>query len=202
MSLQLITPPAVEPVTLAEAKAHLKVDATDDDSLITSLIAAARAKAEWHTGRAFVTQSWVLWLDRWPSGGADDGLPPALSSTPPLPIEIPLPPLQAVTSITTYALNDAASVLDAGAYQVDGVSEPARVTLKFGVTPPVGLRAINAVAVAFTAGYGDGESDVPFAVKQAILEIVADIYTNRGEIAGATPLGAQALLAPYRMVKL
>ncbi len=82
------------------------------------------------------------------------------------------------------------------------MSEPARVTFKFGVTPPVGLRAINAVAVAFTAGYGDGESDVPFAVKQAILEIVAEIYTNRGEIAGATPLGAQALLAPYRMVKL
>ena len=62
MSLQLITPPAIEPVTLAEAKAHLKVDTTDDDTLITSLIAAARARAEWHTRRAFITQGWMLWL--------------------------------------------------------------------------------------------------------------------------------------------
>jgi uncharacterized phiE125 gp8 family phage protein len=202
MSLQLINPPAAEPVTLAEAKAHLKADVTDDDALITSLIAAARARAEWHTGRAFVTQSWVLWLDAWPSRGTDDGLPPALSSVPPLPIEIPLPPLQAVTSITTYALDDTASVLDAGVYQVDAAGEPARVTLKFGVTPPVGLRAINAVAIAFDAGYGDGESDVPFAIRQAILEIVADLYVNRGDAAANAPSSALALLAPYRVVRL
>jgi len=69
MSLTLNTPPAAEPVTLADAKAHLKVDSTDDDALIASLITAARARAEWHTGRALVTQSWTLWLDAWPQRG-------------------------------------------------------------------------------------------------------------------------------------
>jgi len=67
MSLQLLSPPAIEPVTLSDAKLHLKVDVADDDALITRLLAAARARAEWHTGRAFITQSWIQWIDRWPA---------------------------------------------------------------------------------------------------------------------------------------
>ena len=54
MSLTLVSPPAAEPVTLAEAKSHLKLDTSDEDTLIASLITAARARAEWHTGRALV----------------------------------------------------------------------------------------------------------------------------------------------------
>jgi uncharacterized phiE125 gp8 family phage protein len=202
MSLQLISPPAIEPVTLDEAKAHLKVDTTDDDALITALITAARARAEWHTGRAFITQSWTLSLDAWPGIAADCGLPPALSATPPAAIEIPLPPLQAVTSITTYARNDAATVLDSSLYQVDTASKPARIALKFGVTPPMDLRAMNAIVIAFTAGYGDAEANVPAPIHAAILEMIADAYTNRGDSSGELPLDALALLAPYRIVKL
>jgi uncharacterized phiE125 gp8 family phage protein len=189
MPLEIITPPAVDPVTLDEAKAYLKVDTSDDDALIGSLIEAARARAEWHTGRAFVTQSWRLWLDAWPCA---DGAP--------LAIEIPLPPLQAVTAVTTYATDDSATVLDTARYQIDAASKPARVALKFAVVPPVGLRAVNAVSVAFTAGYGDGESDVPPLIRAGILDILADLYTNRGD--GTLPLEAQALLAPYRIVKI
>jgi len=185
MSLSLTTPPAVEPVTLDDAKAHLKVDTTDDDALITSLISAARARAEWHTGRAFVTQSWTLWLDGWP------GI-----------IEIPLPPLQSVASVTAYALDDSATVLDAATYQVDTASSPARLTLKPTTAPPAALRRINAIAVAFTAGYGDAGSDVPAPVREAILKIVANFYVNRGDTAAVTPAEALALLAPYRIVSV
>ncbi len=184
MSLTLTTPPAAEPVTLAEAKAHLKVDSSADDALITSLIVAARARAEWHTGRAFVTQSWTLWLDAWPQ----DGL-----------VEIPLPPLQSVTQVKTYDLDDAASVLDPSAYQLDAASAPAR--LKRKSEPRTDLRAVNAVEIAFTAGYGDA-SAVPQPVKQAILQIVADLYANRGDTAEIVSAAAEALLAPYRIFKL
>ena len=186
MSLQLTTPPSVEPVTLDQAKAHLKVDTTDDDALITSLISAARARAEWHTGRAFVTQSWTLWLDAWPCNGI---------------VEIPLPPLQSVASVTAYALDDSATVLDAATYQVDIASSPARLVLKPNASPPVTLRRINAIAIAFTAGYGDA-SDVPAPVCEAILKIVANFYVNRGDAAAVTPAEALALLAPYRMVSV
>lgn len=184
MSLTLITPPAAEPVTLSEAKAHLKVDTTADDALITSLVTAARARAEWHTGRAFVTQSWTLWLDGWPQNGL---------------IEIPLPPLQSVTQVKLYALDGTPSVLDPSAYQLDAASAPARLLRKS--EPAANLRAVNAVEIAFTAGYG-AASAVPQPVKQAILQIVADLYTNRGDEADIVSSAAQTLLAPYRIFKL
>jgi uncharacterized phiE125 gp8 family phage protein len=186
MPLQLITPPAVEPVTLEDTKAHLKVDTAYDDALITALITAARARAEWHTGRALVTQSWVLWLDGWPAGNC---------------VEIPLPPSQAVTSLTTYALDDTATVLDASLYQVDITSPFARVTLK---SPAIvaNTRKLNAIAIAFTAGYGDAASDVPQAIRTAILEMIAELYTNRGDLDSAPPTIARTMLAPYRVPKL
>jgi uncharacterized phiE125 gp8 family phage protein len=187
MSLQLITPPVIEPVTLAEAKAHLKVDTTDDDALIATLIAAARTRAEWHTGRAFIAQSWTLWLDAWPADGT---------------VEIPLPPLASVASVTTYARDDTPTVLDAGTYVVDAASQPARLALKCAVPPIANLRRINAVAVAFNAGYGGAESDVPAPIREAILEIVAELYANRGDAPATESLTVQALLAPYRIFKL
>jgi uncharacterized phiE125 gp8 family phage protein len=202
MPLELVTPPAIEPVALSDAKLHLKVDTTDDDALITSLITAARARAEWHTGRAFITQSWILWLDAWPGASADGNLPPALSATPPVPISIPLPPLASVASITTYAMDDSATVMSTSQYQVDTASNPARVALKVGCTPPVNLRSMNAIAIAFTAGYGANASDVPDAIKRAILMIVADLYANRGDAAVETSVAALATLAPYRILNL
>jgi len=181
----LNTPPAAEPVTLDEAKAHLKVDTTDDDALIASLITAARARAEWHTGRAFVTQSWTLWLDGWPESGI---------------VEIPLPPLQSVTQVATYAPDDTPSVLDPSLYQLDLASAPARLVLK-GIFALANLRAVNAVEIAFTAGYGDAGA-VPAPVKQAILQIAADLYAHRGDEADIVSATAAALLASYRVFKL
>ncbi|HSC17643.1 MAG TPA: head-tail connector protein [Rhizomicrobium sp.] len=187
MSLQLITPPAVEPVTLADAKLHLKVDTSDDDALIARLITAASARAEWHTGRALNTQSWILWLDCWPPCGI---------------VEIPLPPLQSVSAVTVYALDDSATVLDPATYQVDAASSPARVVLKSTVLPPMNQRAINSVAIAFTAGYGDAATDVPAGLRAGILELIAFLYEHRGEAPAELPIDVLALLAPFRVFHL
>ncbi|HWA70368.1 MAG TPA: phage head-tail connector protein [Rhizomicrobium sp.] len=177
MSLQLNTPPAAEPVTLDQAKAWLRVESgADEDALIAALIPAARARAEWHTGRAFVTQAWTLWLDR------SDGV-----------IEVPLPPLQSVASVTLYAPDGTPTVLDSGAYLVAGQ----RVIL---AQPPLLLRQANGIAVAFTAGYG-GAEDVPAPIASAILQIVASLYDHRGNDVTPTPDAALALLAPYRTIK-
>ena len=182
MPLQLITPAAIEPVTLADAKLHLKVDTSDDDALITRLITAARAQAEWHTHRALNTQSWILWLDGWPESGV---------------IEIPLPPLQSMASATVYAHDDSATVLDPATYQVDAASAPSRLMLKSTVLPPTNLRVINSVAVAFTSGYGDDADDVPAGLRAAILELIAFPYEHRGETAAELPADILALLAPF-----
>jgi len=183
MSLQLVTPPAAEPVALADAKAHLKIDAADEDALVTTLITAARARAEWHTGRAFVTQSWVLRLDAWPRDGV---------------AEVALPPLQAVSEIALYSPDGIRTVLAPACYRVDGASEPGRVIF---AGPPPRLRRRDCVEIAFTAGYG-ADSAVPLAIKEAVLEIVADLYTHRGDEYGTVGLAGQALLAPYRIFKL
>jgi uncharacterized phiE125 gp8 family phage protein len=183
MSLQLTAAAAAEPITLADAKAHLKVDTTDDDALITSLISAARIRAEWLTRRAFITQSWVQWLHCWPTR----------------PFELALPPLQALTSITVYDTGDTPTVLDSALYRVDASAIPARIAWKENTIPPVSLRNFNAVAIAFTAGYGNAGTDVPEAIRRAILMIVADLYAHRGDDA-PTPSAALALLESYRLL--
>ena len=187
MSLQLVTPPALEPVTLADAKAHLKVDTADDDALIGTLITAARARAEWHTGRALIAQSWILWLDAFP----DDGV-----------IEVPLPPLKSVDSVTLFDAQNADTAVDTANYAVDTASQPGRIVFGCTYVPPANLRRRNAAAVAFDAGYGSAASDVPADIREAILEIVAGLYVNRGDGPDGEPLAAQALLAPYRVFKL
>lgn len=181
MSLQLITPPAAEPVTLADVKAHLKIDTADEDALITTLITAARARAEWHTGRAFITQSWILRLDAWPQDGI---------------AEIPLPPLQAVSEIAVTAPDGVRTVLDLSHYFVDTAAEPGRIVFD---ELQRRTRSHDAVEIAFTAGYGT-VSAVPAAVREGILQIIADLYTHRGE--EPVGLAGQALLAPYRIFKL
>ncbi|HWA91813.1 MAG TPA: head-tail connector protein [Rhizomicrobium sp.] len=177
MSLQLVTPPALEPVTLADAKAHLKVDTSDDDALIARLIPAARARAEWHTGRALIAQSWILWLDCWR----------------PI-VDIPLPPLVAVSAVTAYARDDTPNALTPVLVDLPG----SRVLLD----PVTDLRCANALAIAFDAGYGDAAEDVPAALRAAILAIVAELYVHRGDGPAELSGTAQALLAPYRMFKL
>ncbi|MBN9588103.1 MAG: hypothetical protein BGN85_10995 [Alphaproteobacteria bacterium 64-11] len=181
MSLQLTSPPTQEPVSLAEAKAWLRVESgTDEDDLITSLIAAARVRCEWHCGRAFAAQGWMLWLD-----GIGDGC-----------IALPLPPLVSVDAVTLYAAGDTAAVLDASGYQVDAPGG----RLIFA-SPHPGLRAVNACSIAFTAGYGVG-ADVPAPIKSAILQTIAWLYEHRGGDAAPVPDGALALLAPYRVTRL
>jgi uncharacterized phiE125 gp8 family phage protein len=201
MSLQIVTPPAVEPVTLDEAKAQLKLDTDADDDLVARLIPAARARAEWHLGRALITQSWTLWLDAWPCAPANDDWG-ALGGAGAGIIEIPLPPLQSVTSLTAYALDDGATVLDASLYQVDASSAPARLALRINAAPPTNLRRINALALVFTAGYGDAASDVPAGIRAAILELIAFLYEHRGEAPAELPSDVLALLAPYRILHL
>ena len=113
-ALRLKTSPAKEPVSLAEAKLHLKIEATDtgEDSLIKRLIVVARRRAEVSTGRALVTQTWTLALDGFPGGV----------------IEVPRPPLSSVTSITYIDPEGATQTVAADRYRVDAQREPGRLT--------------------------------------------------------------------------
>jgi uncharacterized phiE125 gp8 family phage protein len=181
MSLCLLSPPSTEPVTLADLKTHLKIDTGDEDGLLTTLITAARARAEWHTGRAFITQSWVLRLDHWPKNNI---------------AEIPLPPLQSVSTIAVTTGDNLRALLASSDYRVDTASEPGRVILP---KPPPNLRAQDCLEISFLAGYG---AAAPASVAEAILQIAAELYTYRGDQSAIVSPAGAALLAPYRIFKL
>ncbi len=207
MRSNLITPivdtaPASEPVTLDEAKAFLRVDTSDDNTLITDLIVAAREAAEAYTRRAFITQTLKLWLDRFPirctSGYDVDGffeLPISAVVNSADFIYLPRQPLASVSSIVTYASDGTSSTLSTNVYGTDTAG--GRVYLKEGQSWPANLRDTAAIVITYVAGYG-AASAVPSSIKTAIKMHVAAMYDGRGGC--AMPDGARAILTPYRIM--
>ncbi|MCT8971217.1 head-tail connector protein [Microbaculum marinisediminis] len=188
MTLILVTPPAAEPLSLADAKAFLKVEHDDEDALIGTLIAAARLHVEAAIRRVLVTQAWRLVLDGWPPGRT---------------VEIPLSPVAAITAVTVYDRDGAPAVLDPSAYVADVSSFLARLMVRDTVAPGA---AFNGVEIDFTAGYGD-PADVPAPLVQAIRQLVAHWYETREPVAFGGPVAqvpgtVAALIAPYRAVSL
>lgn len=193
MGYSLITAPAIEPVTTAEAKAHLRVDIADDDTLIDNLVKAAREQAESFTGRALLTQTWEYALDGFPAENH---------------IDLPKPPLQSVTSVTYYDTDGAAHTFAATSYYVDKSMEPGRLVLDYGETwPSETLRpSSGAVVIKFKAGYGDAATTVPQSIRQAILLLVGHWYEAReaiivGTISTELPMTVKYLLWPSRMLR-
>lgn len=183
MTLSLLTPPAIEPVSLQQAKAQLKLDIDDDNGLVTSLIEAARMRTEHYTRRALLTQSWIQWCDNWPSA----------------PIMLAFPPLQAITAVTSYDMWDNAHVIDASLYRVENGDGGARLAFKEFVVPAFNLRRFDALSICYRCGYGDSQDDVPQAIRSAILAMITDLYAHRGDVA-LTPQTALSLLESFRAV--
>ncbi len=186
-SFTLVTPPAAEPVALAEAKAHARVDTSTDDALITNLITSARLWAEKYTGRAFMTQTWKLSIDE---------LPLCLNAS--NAINLPRSPLQSITSVGVFADDDDSETWDADNYFTDTSREPGRLVLRLGASWPCPTRPANGVEITYVAGYGGSES-VPEPIKCAIKELVAYWYAHRGDEDVSPILAARALLDPYRV---
>lgn len=181
---RITTQPATEPVTVTEAKAHLKVEHTADDDLITALIQAARQEAELLTGRGFITQTVTEVFDRFPAGGD--------------PIRLSIGPLIAVTGITYTSEAGDTTTVSTSTYVVHTYQEPPVVTLANSATWPTPLQQAQVVRVTYTVGYGDA-SAVPAAIKQAMLLTLAHWYENRTDSVRRMPTQAEFLLFRYRI---
>jgi hypothetical protein len=207
MELELVTAPAAEPVTLAEAKSWSRVTSSGSDSDITLLLTAAREKCEAITGRKFITQSWRMWLDCWPRKGKDkwwDGTREGhISDTLGFATEIDLKlcPVISVSNLSYYLTDDTETVFSPSNYQVVGTQgAPGRVVLKFGqIWPSSVLRLANAIKIDFSVGYGSAGSAVPESIKLAIKALIAHLYEHRGdETEGAqVPKTVMELLNPF-----
>lgn len=184
-SLVIDTEPTVEPVTLAQAKEHLRITHSDEDAKINRLITAARKHAEYFTARAFNSQRWLLKLECWPNV-----------------IQLPNPPAAQIIQIDYVDPNGDTQTLSTSVYYVDYKQEPGTVRLAYGQSWPA-LRSLhNAVVVLYQCGYGTTADSVPADIREAILAIMATSYEFREDVTTSmvtrVPEAADRLLWPYR----
>lgn len=172
MFLRQTSPPAIEPISLAEAKLHLRVDIPDDDALILSLISAAREAAEGECNRAFITQSWQLVLDSFCDRDAViDGA-----------IWIDKATVNSIQSVQYMDMTGAWQTMPSTDWVADLVSEPARITPAFGKIWPITMPQIGSVKINFTSGYGATADSVPYGIKAWMKLQIAALYENRSRV--------------------
>ena len=187
MAQLMVQAPAREPVSLAEAKAQLRLVHDDDDPLVASLVTAARRVVEARTGLCLVAQAWLCFSDAWPADGV---------------IVLPVAPLIEIEEIGVFGEDDQKAVIDPAHYVADATARPPRVLLRGSRQWPRPGRAVNGIGIRVQAGFG-AAGDVPQPLRQAVLMLVAHWYAHRGdEAAPGTPKAVEALLQPLREVRL
>ncbi|MDO9236001.1 MAG: head-tail connector protein [Aquabacterium sp.] len=190
MALRLITAPTALAVSVADAKAHLRVDGTDDDTLISAMITAAAELAEQATGRALMPQTWELTLDAFPAA-----------------LQLTRLPAASVASITYADSTGTIQTLPSNLYALDNADDFgfASIVPAYASSWPATRDQINAVAVRYVAGYADA-SHVPESIKSWIKLMVGAMYENRAaeEVGNVShPLGfADRLLDRYKVWSL
>lgn len=191
MGLSLVTAPATEPLSLEEARAHLRVDVSDDDALISALIPASRQFVESYTGRKLVTQTWDYQLDGFPCGA----------------IVVPLAPVASVTSITYVGSDGTTQTWSASDYRTDVPAGPwaqrPRIEPAYGLSYPSTRGLLNSVTVRCVAGYGSATA-VPEALKAAMKILIGQWYEQRepvviGQTPFVVPFTIDALLWPFKV---
>jgi uncharacterized phiE125 gp8 family phage protein len=190
MALILTSGPALEPVTVSEAKAHLRVDGSTEDALINSLILTSRLHIEAALGLALITQSWMMVLDRWPRDGV---------------VALPIRPVQAVSAVRIIAIDDVPATVPPADYILDGKGGPPRLVAKSGWAAPG--RKVGGIEIDFSAGFGAMAADVPQPIRHALLMLIAHWYEHRdpleiGRPEANIPNAVSELLMPYRVPQL
>ncbi len=166
MSLIVSSAPSTEPVTLAEAKFHIRVDHDELDDLINELITSAREAAETFTNRTFVDTTFIYKINGFPPSGLVDSH-----------ILLPRSPLDSVSSVAYLDINGSSQTLATSVYEVDTSSIPGRVRLKIDKVWPSTQLHPEVVTITFIAGYG-AASVVPSAIKVAVKMLVSDLYEH------------------------
>jgi len=190
MGINLVTPTTAEPVTLAAMKDHIRVTTTEEDVLIQGMIKVARRWCESFSGRAYMPQTWDIYMDDFPA----------------TPYDVPLPPLQDVTHIKYVDIDGTTTTVGSTEYIFDIYSNPGRIEHVYGYTwPATTLRTVNGVVIRVVTG-STAIGDVPEEYKLAVKLLTGHLYEHREETSiektlEQIPLGITSLLSD-RMVTL
>ena len=192
MSLVMTSGPAVEPITLDEAKAHLRVEHAADDALIASVIITSRLHVEAALGLALITQGWSYFIEAWPKARE---------------IILPLRPVQTLNAIRVYTDDTTYVTLPANTFALDGAGLPARIVRTASTAPARPARATGGIEFNITAGFGPTAASVPAPIRQALLLLVTHWYEHRdpleiGSPDTRIPSAVSTLLQPYKPVRL
>jgi uncharacterized phiE125 gp8 family phage protein len=164
-SLVRVTAPAASPISLAEVKAQMRVEGTDEDTIIQRLIDAAVAYVDVQgvLGRAMITQTWGEWLP----------------STPPTSVILSLGPVQSVSAIKYYDLDGALQTATLADFNVFGTPNRITVSPKTGKAWPIAQMRDDAIKIEYVIGYGATSAVVPQTIRHALMMLVAHWYEHR-----------------------
>jgi uncharacterized phiE125 gp8 family phage protein len=187
-SNEVVTVPAQSPLSIPEVKEHARIDLDDEDAYLVNLINAVTTHTERYLRRSLITQTRRAWFDVVPCDG----------------LLLDYGPVQTLSSIKAYSLDDTESTVATTVYRLDAVAESARVVLRYNQVWPVNMRPQSAIAAEYVAGYGVDGSSVPAGILQGMLLLIGHWYLNReavvtGTIATTLPLAVDSLLRPYRL---
>jgi uncharacterized phiE125 gp8 family phage protein len=192
LGLSLAIAPTVEPVSLAEAKAHLRLDSSDDDGLLAGYILAARRFAEGYIRGAIITQTHDYTVDYcWPLVWAGDYCRER--------IELPLHPVQSVTSVSYVDENGATQTLSNALYTVHTSGPVAHIEKAYNASWPAVRYVPEAITVRFVCGYLPEK--VPDEIRTSILLHVESLYDRCDDKAKCESC-RDALLDPYRVLRV